>query len=224
MEIGHVISSLLILLCCFAALDLWRQMSIKSENFWFTQYSSAVKSSYEYWKMGYRLENLEIKLENQKLRWKSIRHVVERLTPKLTAKSLRQNGHTITSTRESRIAVHDLIRNETNVFQIRCENEGQYLRIGVDDFRTDSRDVCQIFTAATAESNGPHTMFDIVQGPEGSFALRSVANGLFVTAVSPPQDNPTAPWKLVIGSAAVGIAETFRTSIEGYLYSSVVGM
>lgn len=222
-EVGYVISTILVLLVCFAGLDLWRQFTIKSENFWYAHYTSAVKSNYDYWRMGYRLENLEVKLENQKARWKSIRHVVENLTPKISTTALRQHGHTITLTRESRIAIHDLIRNETSVYQIRCEADGQYLRIGVDDFRTDARDVCQIFTSATSESLGPHTMFDMVPMGEGSFALRSVANGLFVTAVSPPPDNTLNPWKLVIGSASVGIAETFRQSQEGYLYSSLVG-
>lgn len=223
MEIGYLISTILVLLVCFAGLDLWRQMAIKSENYWYTHYTSAVKNKYDYWKMGYRLENLEIKLENQKAQFKEIRRVIENLAPKISTQALRQNGHTITLTRQSRIAIHNMLRNDSAVYQIRCETNGQYLRIGVDDFRTDARDVCQVFTSATSDSTGPHTMFDMVSTTDGSFALRSVANGLFVTAVSPPPDNIYAPWKLVFGSATVGIAETFRQSPEGYLYSSLVG-
>ncbi len=224
-EVSYVITFMLIALCCLAALDLWRQMAIKSDDFWYNHYIYAVKSSNEYWRMGYRLEDLELKIEYQRDRWKSVRHVVDSLSPKfrIDAKSLRRHSLSIPNTRQSRISIHNLMRNDTSVFQIRCEKDGQYLRVGVDDFRTDVRDVCQIFTSANSDSVGPHTIFDAVQLPEGNFALRSVGSGLFLKAVSPPPDNTEAPWKLVVGGAAVGVAETFRHSEEGYLYSSVIG-
>ncbi len=225
-ESSYVISFLLVLLCCLAGLDLWRQLAIKSEDFWYSHYTQAVKSNNNYWKMGYRLEDLELKIDSQKNRWKSIRHVIDSLAPKfrIDAKSLRRHSLSITNTRQSRIAIHDLIRNDTAVYQIRCEKDGLLLRVGVDDFRTDSRDVCQIFTSANSDSEGPHTMFDVVQlVQEGNFALRSVGSGRFITAVPPPADNADAPWKLMVGGAAIGIAETFRQTEEGYLYSSAMG-
>ncbi len=220
-----MISFMLVVLCCLAGLDLWRQIAIKSEVFWYTHYVQATKSDYDYWKMGYRLENLELKIESQKSRWKSIRHVIDSLAPKfrVDAKTLRTHAHSITNTRQYRIAMHNLVRNDSAVYQIRCEHDGQLLRVGVDDFRTDERDVCQIFTSANSDSTGPHTLFDIINLEEGNFAIRSVGSGLFVTAVPPPPDNTEAPWKLVIGGASVGISESYRLSEEGYLYSSAMG-
>lgn len=225
MEVSHLITVMLILLCSLAALDLWRQTAIKNDAVWFEQYTHSVKSSYRNWKIGYRLEDLEIKLESQKERYKSIRHLLATLAPKfrVDTKTLRTNSRSITNTRQYRIAMHDYLMNDSTVFQIRCESGGQLLRVGVNDFRTDSRDVCQVFTSANDESVGPHTMFDRIYTDEGSFALKNIGSGLFVKAVPPPPDNSNAPWKLVVGGAAVGIAETFRLSEEGYLYSSIMG-
>ena len=66
MEPGYVISTMLVILCCLAGLDLWRQIAIRDEAVWEEHYSSAVKSSLDFWKFGYRLEDIELKIEEQK--------------------------------------------------------------------------------------------------------------------------------------------------------------
>lgn len=125
--------------------------------------------------------------------------------------------------RESTIGFHNILYNDSALITIRCERSGNLLRVGLNDFRADSRDECQIFGSTTAEIFGPHTLFHVVPSFEGSFALRSLATGLYVKAVPPPSDNSKAPWKLVIGGNVVGSAEIFRLSEEGYLFSPLMG-
>jgi hypothetical protein len=226
-ESSYVIAALLAVLCCLAGLDLWRQTALKSEETWFTQYTQAVKYSDDFWKLGYRLEDLDIKIDFQHTYWLSIKHQIDTaLSPKfkLDRNTLRQNTNNIAYTRQSRIALHNLLQNDSSVYQIRCGTDGALLRIGVNDFRTDSRDACQLFTANVAsDPKGAHTMFDLEPSEDGSFALRSVANGRFVKTVPPPADNPVAPWKLIIGGPLVGSAEKFRFTEDGKLYSALMG-
>lgn len=229
LESAVIISVLLVILCSLAGLDLWRQLSIKSGEFWYSHYMEAVKSKYDFWKVGYRLEELELKLDNQKKYFQNVREALNSLAPKFRfdKNTLRQNYHSIVNTRNSRIVMHNLVSNDTEVFQIRCEFDGPYLRIGVNDYRTDARDVCQIFTSPAmpgeVDYSGPLTMFLLDPIKDGSFSLKSLANEKYVKAVPPPPDNPTAPWKLVVGSATVGAAETFRITDNRYLYSSLMG-
>ena len=218
-----MISSMLIVLCLLAGLDLWRQLALKSEVFWREHYTIAVKSGYNFWSIGYRLEDLELKIEAQRRHLNShLHHIDMELAPSfsLSRATLRHNVANIEFTRQARISLHDMVRNDTRIYQIRCGDEGPHIRIGINDFRTDERDQCQLFTAVSTKDNvDPHTMFDFIRLPEGAFALRSVANDRFVKTVPPPNDNPNAPWKLVIGGTLIGIAETFRLTEEGYLYS-----
>jgi hypothetical protein len=104
-----------------------------------------------------------------------------------------------------------------------CEKDGPSLRFGLNDFRTDLRDECQIF--ANVKSNlklGPQNLFHVIPLAEGAFALRSVASSMFVKVVPPPDDYKSGPWKLVIGGPVVGAAEIFRLSEDGYLYSALL--
>ena len=225
-ESSHVIVALLAVLCCLAGLDPWRQAAIRSEDSWFNSHTTAVKYSDDFWKLGFRLEDLDLKTEFQSSYWHTIKHQIETaLSPqfKLDRNALRQNTNNIAYTRQSRIALHNLLQNDSSVYQIRCGPEGALIRIGVNDFRTDSRDMCQLFTATSGDPKGPHTMFDLEPSDDGSFALRSVANGRFIKTVPPPADNPLAPWKLVIGGTLVGSAEKFRFTADGKLYSSLMG-
>ena len=48
-------------------------------------------------------------------------------------------------------------------------------------------------------------------------------NGLYLQAVPPPMDNPSLPWKIVVGGPLPGAAERFRYTEEGYLYSHLMG-
>lgn len=203
-------------------------MAIKSETMWQEYYENAVKSSNEYWKIGYRLEDLELKTERLNSHFsRMLHHIDTTIAPKfvLNRNTLRHNIKNIEFTREARISLHDLERNDTQVFSIRCEKNGPAVRVGLNDYRTDERDQCQLFASAKVEEHvGPQTLFDLIPTSQGSFALRSVVNGLFVKVVAPPSDNTKAPWKLVVGGELIGAAETFRITDEGYLYSNLLGI
>ncbi|KAJ1429457.1 hypothetical protein B484DRAFT_361726 [Ochromonadaceae sp. CCMP2298] len=225
LEATTVIVALLVVLCSLAALDLWRQMAIKHEDSAYTNYAKAVKFSGDFWKLGFRLEDLEVKAAFQHTYWLSIKHQINTaLAPKfkLDKNTLRQNTHNIAYTRQSRITLHNLLRNDSSVYQINCGSSGPLVRLGVNDFRTDSRDVCQLFTGTPGETLGPHAMFEMVPYQNGAFALRSVSSSRFVRAVPPPPDNSLAPWKLVVGGTLVGSAESFRMTPDGKLYSGLM--
>lgn len=226
LESNHVIVCLAAILCCMAGLDIWRQRALRNEDTQYSNYIEAVKSSDDFWKIGYRLEDLEAKIEFQKSYWHTIKHQIDSsLAPKfkIDRNTLRQNTQNIGYTRQSRIALHNLLQNDSAVYQIRCGEDGYLLRIGVNDFRTDSRDVCQVFTSTTKETMGPHGMFDLVPSKENTFALRSIGSGRFIKAVPPPSDNTYAPWKLTVGGTLIGSAEQFRLTEEGKLYSALMG-
>eukprot|EP01036_Dinobryon_divergens_P027179 gene27178-35905_t len=227
LDSANVVTGMLILLCTLAGLDLWRQLAIKSENNAHAEYVSAVKYSDEFWSLGYRIEDLELKLSTQNNRSAAIKNAIESL-PYISDSDnnnlLRKHkAASVSDIRDSRIVMHSLLYNDTLLYKIRCESSGNLLRVGLNDFRADSRDECQLFTSTAADSWGPHTLFHLIPYIEGSFALRSLASGLFVKAVPPPMDNYKAPWKLVIGGAVAGAAEIFRFSTDGYLYSPLMG-
>lgn len=176
-DAGSIITVLLILLCTLAALDLWRQYAINSDDYWFLQYTLAVRDNDNFWKLGYRLEDLEIKLESQKQRWISVTNAINELAPRfsLTSKSLRTPSlpDDISLTRRSRLAVHNLLNNETSVGQIRCGVNGPLLRVGLNDFRTDPRDMCGVFVSCGSDDQpGPHSMFEMVPLDEDAFSLK----------------------------------------------------
>ena len=60
-ESGSVVTALLILLCGLASLDLWRQYAINSADYWYSRYTAAVGSDDSFWKLGYRIEELEVR-------------------------------------------------------------------------------------------------------------------------------------------------------------------
>lgn len=176
MEAGSIITALLALLCSLASLDLWRQYAINSDDYWFVQYTLAVRSDDSFWKLGFRVEDLEQKLESQKQSWSNVMHAINSLAPRfsIAPQSLRPNSRNdISLTRRSRLAVHNLLNNDTSVGQIRCGEEGSLLRVGLNDFRTDLRDVCGIFVSSDAKDrSGPHSMFEMVPLDEEAFSLK----------------------------------------------------
>ena len=178
MDAGTIITALLILLCTLASLDLWRQYAINSDDYWFLQYTLAVRNDDSLWKVGFRVEDLEQKLEAQKQRWSSVLHAVNTLAPRfsLAPHSLRPSiQNDILLTRKSRSAVHNLLNNETSVGQIRCGETGPLLRVGLNDFRTDSRDMCGVFVSTgTKDQPGPHSMFEMVPLDEEAFSLKYI--------------------------------------------------
>lgn len=227
MEKMQIVYGLLIILCILAALDLWRQFAIKNDKYWQENYSNAVKSDIKFWKLGYKIEELELKLETQSKRFNQfLYHVDSTIAPRfsLSPKALRHNLHNIEYTHDSLISLHEMLHNDTQVYQITCESNGPQLRVGVNDYRSDQRDECQLFTSAkTIKGAQPHSMFDLIPVFEGSFALRAISNGNYLKIVPPPNDNSALPWKIVLGGTLIGLAETFRLTDEGYLYSALMG-
>lgn len=228
LEENTVISVLLVVLCIMASLDIWRQYAVKNDNFWQQHYRQAVRYSYDFWRMGYRLEDLEIKNEKQTKHLQQYIHKIDMsVAPQLALSKnmLRRNTRYVEYVRDSRIALYNIQHNDTKVFHLTCEDNGPSLRFGLNDFRADPRDECQIFTNVKSHLKlGPQNFFHIVSLSQGGIALRSLASSNFMKAVPPPDDNRNAPWKLVIGGPAVGAAETFRLSDEGYLYSPLLSM
>lgn len=253
-DTSTIITTLLVILCVLASLgifhvkllyilivnnieylcvDLWRQYSINNEDYWYYQYTQAVKSKdhdgkNKFWQIGYHIEDLEDILSQQYEIWHRVRSSLE----KVHAPSILRNvdekkaKHDLELIRMSRNVIHEILTNDSAVYHIHCKSyDGPLLRVGENDFRTDSRDSCQIFdsTSSTTSVPGPHNMFERISLTEGEFALRSVGSRLFMKAVPPPPDNSGLPWKLVVGSPVAGIAERFRLTDDGYLYSSLVG-
>jgi hypothetical protein len=237
LEPSYVITGLLILLCILAGLDLWRQVAVKDEAAWEEQYAKAVKHSQSFWNYGYRLEDLELKTEAQYNHLYNILHHIDMdLAPRfvLNKATLRNSNNlkNIEYTRKSRIILHDIEQNDTEIFHIHCEKDGPALRVGVNDYRSDNRDECQIFVSPKLIDHdhfGPQYMFDLIhlddleEDEKGAFALRYMGNGMFMKAVPPPSDNTRLPWKLVIGGPSIGAAEVFRLTEDGYLFSSLMG-
>ena len=235
MDANQVILCMVLVLVVLAATDLWRQFDIHSISSWFDRYKVAVAYSNDFWKLGFRLENLDLKLERSSARLQQVQRVLDSLLPRirLDKELLRTNMHDFAHTRASRIAMHGLLMNDSAIFKIHCDGEeGNLLRVGLNDFRTDERDSCQIFTDAdkpeedwTGDGPSPQSFFEKVPLDEESFALRPMgANNLFLSAVPPPMDQAEAlPWKIVVGSAVVGMPERFRIDDQGHLYNHLMG-
>jgi hypothetical protein len=233
MDSNSVIVVLMVILITMAGVDLWRQYSINSISGWFASYKSAVTFDDDFWKLGFRLENLDIKLELSSGRLQQVQHVLNTLLPsmRLDKSMLRTNMHDFAHTRASRIAMHGLLMNDSAIYKIHCDdNEGNLLRVGLNDFRTDERDSCQIFTDAdkpdedwTGDGPSPPSFFEMVPLDEEAFALRPMgAHNFYVSAVPPPSGNEEQPWKMVVGSAVVGMPERFRIDERGHLYSHLM--
>ena len=188
MEAGSIITALLVLLCSLASLDLWRQYAINSDDYWFLQYTKALRSDSSFWKLGFRVEDLEMKLESQKQSWSNVMHAMNSLAPRfsMTPQSLRPSLQSdISLTRRSRLVVHGLLNNDTSVGHIRCGDEGPLLRVGLNDFRTDLRDMCGVFVSSDSKGqSGPQSMFEMVPLDEEAFSLKFLGKILwFETAV-----------------------------------------
>ena len=235
MESNYVIAALMAVLLVLAGTDVWRQFTIRSISSWFEHYKLAVSFNDDFWKLGFRMENLDLKLERSSARLKQVQNVLDSLLPRirLDKELLRVNMHDFAHTRSSRIAMHELLMNDSAIYKIHCENEeGNLLRVGLNDFRTDERDSCQIFTDAdkpdedwTGDGPSPQSFFEKVPLDEDAFALRPMgAHNVYLSAVPPPMDgSETLPWTIVVGSPVVGITERFRLDSAGHLYSHVMG-
>jgi len=199
-------------------MDLWRQYAINESDYWYYRYSLAMKSRLDLWGLGYRLEDLEYKVIDQKARWSDIRQEIS-----MFSKPFRGQMRSLEKLHKSTHVLKTLLSNDSSVFQIRCESGGPYIRVGMNDYRTDPRDSCQIFTGPTEGSTGPHTMFETIPLDDGAFGLRSVSSGLFLRAVPPPVESSSLPWKVVVGGPVAGAAEKFYRTDSDYLYSALMG-
>ena len=182
-DASSLVTLSLCLLCVLASLDLWRQYALHDDMFWHTAYTGAAKSSENFWKLGFHIEDLELKVQFQTEKFESIRHAIGVLNP-----PLRHSTDTFTKRRNMQSAVHKLVGNDTSIVQIRCENlqsasYGDILRVGFSDFRADPMDKCQIFTSTSETALGPHMMFEIVPLDEKAFALKNIGNDLFIQVI-----------------------------------------
>jgi len=235
---------LMVILISLAATDLYKQFFIQSTTYWYKEYQDAVLSGTAYWNIGWRLESLELKLDAQTSRLGDVRHSLNNLLPrmKIDMENLRGNMHDFKHTRAARIAMHELLTNDTEIFRIRCGGkDGNLLRVGLNDFRTDERDSCMVFTDTKepplldSTNNGarkeryspdrilPHSFFEKVPLDEGAFALRPIAaNGNYLQAVPSSKSGEgyySDPWKVVVGGPLVGQQERFRQLPTGEIYS-----
>lgn len=220
---NELITYSLIAMCLLASYDLYTQFSVRSERFWLSEYVSAVQQDTAHWKYGHRIEDLEEKLYYQMSYMRGLKRHLEGLPSVAPAVAEKSD---LVHRRKSRILLKDVFYNESAMVKIRCESGGPLLRIGLNDYRCDPRDVCQIFTDVTSNSDKlvPSTIFEVVKlDNEGLVAFKSLVNGLFVQTVAPPADKSSLPWKLVMGSPSPGAAERFRMTADGYLYSALVG-
>ena len=215
----NLITFILVALCLLASLDLWRQYAISTDDYMFYEYSLAVRSSESFWKLGFHLEDLEHKIQYQQEQFEYARKTIGTLNPPLRHSTIEKYS----KRRRIQTSLSDLLGNESSIYQIRCGDKGNFLRVGVNDFRADPMDMCQIFANAPATDCGPHTMWQKVDLGEESFGLRNVGSDLFIQVVAPPSDNAKLPWKLVLGGPIAGAAERFRITSDGLMYSPLVG-
>ena len=173
MESGLVLSVLTVVLIILASTDLWRLYTIESMSSMFGPLKRAVLYSDDFTDARLPHREFEMKLEKSSERVKQIQEVLDSLLPKvkLDERLLRTNMHDFGHTRASRIAMHSLLMNDSAIYKIHCDSEdreeGNLLRVGLNDFRTDPRDNCQIFTDAdtpeddwTGEGPGPQSYFE----------------------------------------------------------------
>lgn len=84
-------AALMALLIALATVDLFNQYSTFSRSSWFQEYREAIIAGDEFWQLGFRTENLELKLESQQSRLVEVKHKINSLLPgmKLDMENLR---------------------------------------------------------------------------------------------------------------------------------------
>lgn len=207
-EPATLITALLSILCLLASLDLWRQYALRTENVMIDKYSRATKSGFNFWQFGYRLEDLELRLYQETSRIDEILNILRHPSHQLRQSKESSLGKEklITEARVLRNQLQNSENNKSAIFQLRCEKNGNILRLGLNEFRTDPRDVCQVFTSLSNENHlEPLSLFEMVPLFDGAFGLRSIANGFFLKAIGPPQESKSLPWKLVAAGSFFSI-------------------
>ena len=215
-----------VLLCLLASLDMWHQYSFQAQKYISDQYTRAARHSSEQWLFSYRLEELEEKLSTERNRTTDVLNSLgsgtySQLRWNRLSSNLKEDG--FVSNRDLRTQLDSLVHNLSSVYSIRCETGGNLLRVGVNNFRTDPRDECQVFTSVSSDEGGPQACFELVPLTEGAFALKSMATGNYLKAMGPGDGRMSSPWKLVVGGPLIGFSERFRVTDSGHLYSALMG-
>jgi hypothetical protein len=237
------VTILLILLCLLASLDLFQQYRSKYNEMIFYQYSMGMQTISDLWDIGYRAENLDLKLQYQQ---NSLKNLMESFSQSF---SLASSSSPSTSSPSLSLRSHDsshhhhhknnfmnrkLLRNLLQNYheydlnrtvEIWCEEINQQVRIGSNDFRTDDRDTCLLYSGdhLTNVIQGPETMFELVDLGDQAFGLKSITNGKYVQVIPPGSRDSFDPWKVSLGGYIPGASERFRLSPEGYLFSGLMG-
>eukprot|EP00605_Chrysophyceae_sp_TOSAG23-4_P002886 GSChrysophyteH1.ASY1.ANO1.3181.1 assembled CDS len=223
---SHVIAGCLMCsLIILASLDLWNQFMEYSRNMWFHDYRDAALAGDTFWQLAYRTENLELKIDAQKSRLHEVRTKLNNLLPrmKIDMENLRGNTHDFKHTRAARISMHELLTNDSEIYRITCgtDSEAPILRVGLNDFRTDVRDSCDLYSP---ERILPNAFFEKVSLGEGAFGLKPLSGGGNFLQVVPPANAlefDRGPWKVVLGGPVAGQQERFRLNGD-YIYSSAM--
>ena len=213
------VSGLLVLLCCIAGYDLWGQYLVKSNDLLFYQYSMGLQANEEMWNVGYKIENLEIKLARQYDELKNMSKKIKEFSAPLRKGA----QHDFFERRKARNLLYELTHIINNTVEIRCDMNNERLRVGFGNFHTDHRDMCMLYTGAEDTESGPHTMFDVVDLGDGTMGFKSLSTGLYVQAQPPASGQNYDPWLLAVKGKLPGANERFRFSKEGYLYSGLFG-
>ena len=250
---SSIITILLIILCGLAAYDVWCQYVIGDHRYWNEWYSLALRSDETFWKLGFRIENIQIKAEITGRLLKNRRELVDDISlptirsrlsttthqtklPLLDTSSLSRSKHIDTEgilrRHDNNFELSKLTVNLTNVFNIHCNTEfGNPIRVGLNDYHTEPDTACNLFNGDLADSKtSPHYMFERVDLGDGSFALRSIATNYYVSALPPDSgtdstksDYTITPWSLTVNSPTIGAHERFRLTEENLLYSCLLG-
>lgn len=206
----------------FILIDLWVQYGVFSERVSFSYYEHAVGSSEELWDIGYALEDIEERDRYQRQRIEKTLDATDSF-----ARFLRQQ-EAFAQYREARAGIQEVLSGGQNssVNYIYCEEEGsQPLHIGMNHFRSDPRDECNLSGKPLPQNDiQPETMFEVIYldgrdggSADGEIAIRAISNGLFLGVERfSPYD-----WKISAREYSVGPTERFRLSSEGYLFSPI---
>jgi hypothetical protein len=227
------VTILLILLCVLASLDLFQQYRSKYNEMIFYQYSLGMQTISDLWDIGYRAENLDMKLQYQQNSLKSLMKSFSQSLSLSSSSSISLRSHDSSSHKKhfmNRKVLRNLLENyhEYNLnrtYEIWCEEINQQIRIGSNDFRTDDRDTCLLYSGdhLTNVIQGPETMFELIDLGDQAFGLKSITNGKFVQVIPPGSRDSFDPWKVSLGGYIPGASEKFRLSPEGYLFSGLMG-
>ena len=248
-----VITILLVILCCLATYDVWKQYAYGDQKYWNEWYSLALRSDETFWDLGFRIENIQIKTEITTRLLQNRRELVDAISlPTIRSRlSSSTTSHAKlpvhnTGSHSKHIDIEGILRrhdnnfelskltvNLTNVYNIHCNSEfGNPIRVGLNDYHTEPDTACNLFNGDLADSKtSPHYMFERIDLGDGSFALRSLATNYYVSSLPPDSnadgskyDYTIIPWSLTINSPVIGAHERFRLTEDNLLFSSLLGI